>query len=200
MCTGIRFTDAAGNMFFGRNLDWTMDYGELVVVTPPKAVIPPAFARPNDPRVGRAVIGVGIVVGGVPLYFDCANDAGLAVAGLNFPQSAHYATAPVSGAENVAAYEFPYWIARNFSSLTEVRDALKTVNASTTASRSVRPTSTPSPTNPTLVGSVRTCATTCRFRRTNRSPSRGARQRSLPLARAPACRASPATTAVPRAL
>ena len=128
MCTGIRFTDAAGNMFFGRNLDWTMDYGELVVVTPPKAVIPPAFARPNDPRVGRAVIGVGIVVGGVPLYFDCANDAGLAVAGLNFPQSAHYATAPVSGAENVAAYEFPYWIARNFSSLTEVRDALKTVN------------------------------------------------------------------------
>lgn len=124
MCTGIRFTSASGSMYFGRNLDWTQGYGERVVVTPPAARVPAAFERPGEPERGHAVIGMGIVVGGVPLYFDCGNDAGLAVAGLNFPQSARYAAGPADGAVNVAAYEFPYWVARNFSSVAEVRAAL----------------------------------------------------------------------------
>lgn len=124
MCTAVRFTDPSGNLFFGRNLDWTVGYGERVVVTPPAARVAPAFERPTDPKTGHAVIGMGIVVGGLPLYFDCANEAGLAVAGLNFPQSARYASAPVEGATNVAAYEFPFWVARNFSSVSEVRAAL----------------------------------------------------------------------------
>ena len=127
MCTGIRFTDAAGKMFFGRNLDWTQGYGERVVVTPRAAKVPGAFSRSTDLEWGHAVIGMGIVVDDVPLYFDCGNDAGLAVAGLNFPQSARYAKAPVVGRTNVAAYEFPFWIARNFATIDEVRDALADV-------------------------------------------------------------------------
>ena len=129
MCTGIRFTDAAGNMYFGRNLDWTQGYGERVVVTPAAAAVPSAFDRPDDlgAAEARTVIGMGIVVGGIPLYFDCGNDAGLAVAGLNFPQSADYADVPRAGAVNVAAYEFPFWIARNFSTVGEVRTALQRV-------------------------------------------------------------------------
>lgn len=127
MCTGIRFTDAEGAMYFGRNLDWTQGYGERVVATPPAVTIPPAFERDGDPAVGHAVIGMGIVVAGIPLYFDCGNDAGLAVAGLNFPHSARYAAEPRQGSVNVAAYEFPFWIARTFSSLDEVRAALASV-------------------------------------------------------------------------
>ena len=127
MCTGIRFVDAKGAMYFGRNLDWTQGYGERVVATPPAAKIPPAFERADDPAIGHAVIGMGIVVGGIPLYFDCGNDAGLAVAGLNFPHSAQYATEPQAEAINVAAYEFPFWIARTFSNLDEIRAALKSV-------------------------------------------------------------------------
>ena len=124
MCTAVRFTDDQGNMFFGRNLDWSFDYGQAVLRTPGDAAVPAAFERPDDPARGHDVIGVGITALGVPLYFDCANDAGLAVAGLNFPQSAHYAAGPVDGAVNVAAYEFPYWVARNFGSVAEVRTAL----------------------------------------------------------------------------
>ena len=124
MCTGIRFTSKNGAMYFGRNLDWTQGYGEKVVVTPPAANVPAAFERPEDPERGHTVIGMGILVAGIPLYFDCANEAGLAVAGLNFPQSARYATGAVDGTTNVAAYEFPYWIARNFSTLDELRTAL----------------------------------------------------------------------------
>ena len=127
MCTGIRFTDKTGAMYFGRNLDWTQGYGEKVVVTPPAAEVPIAFERPDDPKQGHTVMGMGIVVAGIPLYFDCGNDAGLAVAGLNFPQSAHYAPDAVDGTTNVAAYEFPFWVARNFASLDELREALKRV-------------------------------------------------------------------------
>lgn len=127
MCTGIRFTDAEGNMYFGRNLDWTQGYGERVVVTPVAAAVPAAFKRPSDPAVGHTVIGMGIVVEGIPLYFDCGNDAGLAVAGLNFPQSASYATEPKEGSVNVAAYEFPYWVARTFANVAEAREALRNV-------------------------------------------------------------------------
>ena len=31
MCTGVRFSDNEGNMYFGRNLDWTEGYGQKVV-------------------------------------------------------------------------------------------------------------------------------------------------------------------------
>ena len=70
---------------------------------------------------------MGIVVGGVPCYFDCANEAGLAIAGLNFPGYAQFAEAPEKGAVNVAAYEFPLWVAASFSTVAEVRKALKDV-------------------------------------------------------------------------
>ena len=127
MCTGIRFTSTDGSVYFGRTLDWTCGYGEQVVVVPPKATAPFAFLdnAPQGPVLqNHAVIGMGIVVDNKPLYFDCGNDAGLAVAGLNFPQSAHYADKPVDNSMNIAAYEFPYWVARSFSSVKDVRVAL----------------------------------------------------------------------------
>lgn len=111
-------------MYFGRNLDWTQGYGERILVVPPRAHVPQAFERAGERLRGHGVIGVGIMVGGVPLYFDCGNDAGLAVAGLNFPLSASYASAPRDGAVNVAAYEFPYWVARNFDTVADLRKAL----------------------------------------------------------------------------
>ena len=80
MCTGVRFADAAGNLYFGRNLDWCESYGEGVVITPRGASIPTQFLGSLSPE--HACVGMGIVVGGVPCYFDCANEAGLAIAEL----------------------------------------------------------------------------------------------------------------------
>ena len=70
MCTGVRFADAAGNLYFGRNLDWCESYGEGVVITPRGASIPTQFLGSLSPE--HACVGMGIVVGGVPCYFDCA--------------------------------------------------------------------------------------------------------------------------------
>lgn len=125
MCTGIRFTDGNGSMYFGRNLDWETSYGERVVVTPRGHAVPYAFL--GDLPCEHAVIGMGIVVPDAPdtpLYFDCANEAGLAVAGLNYPDLAHYEPAAVDGKTNVAAYEFPLWVAALHGSVDEVEAAL----------------------------------------------------------------------------
>ncbi|MEE0026794.1 MAG: linear amide C-N hydrolase, partial [Atopobiaceae bacterium] len=68
MCTGIRFTDDNGNMYFGRNLDWSCGYGQRVVITP-------TGWTPNSPfgavtALKRPVYGMGIVAENTPLYFD----------------------------------------------------------------------------------------------------------------------------------
>ena len=63
----------------------------------------------------NAVIGVGVVMADRPMYFDCANEHGLAIAGLNFPGYAEFVHEPVEGTDNVATFEFPLWVARSIS-------------------------------------------------------------------------------------
>ena len=121
MCTGVRFNDNAGNMFFGRNLDWTTEYGQKVIITPRGYKYSSAFLGEMG---GLAVIGMGIIAENSPLYFDCANEHGLAIAGLNFPGYASYANSAIDGKTNVATYEFPLWVALNYKTVDEVEKAL----------------------------------------------------------------------------
>ena len=125
MCTGIRFSDNNGNMFFGRNLDWSVGYGQEVIATLRGYRLDSAFM--GQILTEYALIGMGIVQEGVPLYFDCGNEAGLAIAGLNFPGYADYENEAVEGKVNIAAYEFPLWIAMKFGSVDEVEQALADV-------------------------------------------------------------------------
>lgn len=125
MCTGIRFSDGQDNLYLARNLDWTSGYGQQVVLTPTGYAPRSPFGAVGS--IEHATIGMGIVEEDTPLYFDCGNDAGLAVAGLNFPGYAAYASGPVEGAVNVAAYEFPLWVASQFASVDEVETALQDV-------------------------------------------------------------------------
>ena len=123
MCTGIRFSDTNGNMYFGRNLDWSTGFGQKVLITPRKYVLKSAFI--GELPAKYAVIGMGIVEEDIPLYFDCGNEEGLAVAGLNFPGYAEYETSPLKGRTNIAAYEFPLWAAMNFKTVDEIEKALE---------------------------------------------------------------------------
>lgn len=124
MCTGVRFIDNNGGMYFGRNLDWSVPYGQKVVITPRGYKYNSAFLGEMSMR-GGAIIGMAIVAENTPLYFDCANESGLAIAGLNFPGYAQYAETAVDGKTNVAAYEFPLWVVANFTTVEEVEKALK---------------------------------------------------------------------------
>ena len=125
MCTGARFSDDKGNMYFGRNLDWSTPYGQKVVITPRGYKYKPAFV--DEVKDAPALIGMGIIAENTPLYFDCANEHGLAVAGLNFPGYAKYEDAPVDGKTSIAAYEFPLWVALSFKTVDEAEKALKDV-------------------------------------------------------------------------
>lgn len=126
MCTGVRFSGEQGNMYFGRNLDWSVPYGQKVVITPRGYKYNSAFLGEISMNAGAA-IGMAIVEENVPLYFDCANEKGLAIAGLNFPGYAAYEANAVDGKTNVAAYEFPLWVVANFTTVDEVEAALKNV-------------------------------------------------------------------------
>ncbi|MDO5481033.1 MAG: choloylglycine hydrolase [Candidatus Saccharibacteria bacterium] len=125
MCTGVCFNDDKGRMYFGRNLDWSVGYGQKIVVTPTGYKYKSAFLGETSPKY--AVIGMGIIEENIPLYFDCGNDAGLAVAGLNFPGYAQYEPDAIEDKVNIAAYEFPLWVAMNFSTVDEVEKALEDV-------------------------------------------------------------------------
>lgn len=123
MCTAIRFTDENGALFFGRNLDWMESYGEEILATPRGFAYDYALGATHAEQP-HAVLGVGCVMGGRPMYFDCANDAGLAIAGLNFPRCGAFPHEPAEGKCNVATFEFPLWVARNFASTDEAEHAL----------------------------------------------------------------------------
>lgn len=118
MCTAIRFTDPDGNLYFGRNLDWAYGYGETITFTP----------RNHPANTGhRAVLGMAIASEGYPLYFDCANENGLAIAGLNFPGYAYFPDDVRPGTTAIAPYEFPLWVTSNFDKVDDVEAALANI-------------------------------------------------------------------------
>ncbi|WP_418827119.1 choloylglycine hydrolase [Paratractidigestivibacter sp.] len=122
MCTAVRFNASDGGMFMGRNLDWGCGYGQKPRVVP--AGFPVTYRFMDDAPAAHAAIGMCVDFQNYPMFFDCGNDAGLAVAGLNFPGFAAYADAPADGKKNVCAFEFPLWIAATFASVDEVEAAL----------------------------------------------------------------------------
>ncbi len=124
MCTAIRFTDDQGAMYAGRNLDWECGYGQGVTVTPRNYLRRYCF---EQPKTGYAIVGTCIIANDLPLYFDCGNEKGLYVAGLNFPGYAEYEKEAVDGKTNIAAYEFSLWVASTFASVDEAEEALKDV-------------------------------------------------------------------------
>ncbi|MGN1164639.1 MAG: choloylglycine hydrolase [Candidatus Ornithospirochaeta sp.] len=120
MCTAT--TLRKKDFYFGRNLDLGGAHGEEVLVVPRSFPIP--FRHfPREER-HEALIGMGVVMDGFPLFYDGANESGLAVAGLNFPGNAVYGK-PIEGKNNVAVFEFIPWLLLNASSVQEAKILLK---------------------------------------------------------------------------
>lgn len=84
MCTAVSFKTR--DHYFGRNLDLEYSYHETVTITPRN--FPFRFRHVNAPAAHLAIIGMAYVADNYPLYYDAANEAGLAMAGLNFPVNA----------------------------------------------------------------------------------------------------------------
>lgn len=104
MCTAITYNSSCH--YFGRNLDLERGFYEKIVITQRNFTF--NFRKRQPLRHHYAMIGTAAVVHGYPLYFEATNEAGLSMAGLNFPNNAHYK--PIADdAVNIAPFELiPY--------------------------------------------------------------------------------------------
>ncbi len=123
MCTAISLNEK--RHLFGRTLDVERSYGESIVLVPRNHTLD--FRNESISQSHPAIIGIGCVRNGVPLYFDAMNDSGVYAAGLNFPMSAKYH--PVTkDKRNIASFEFITWILSECKTLSEARKLLKNTN------------------------------------------------------------------------
>ena len=123
MCTAITYR--TGDHYFGRTLDLECSFHEMVTVTPRN--FPFRFRNGETLSNHAAIIGMATVVDGYPLYYEGANEWGLAMAGLNFPGNAHYFPENPEKT-NVAPFEFLPWILGRYRNLAEVRTCLSNLN------------------------------------------------------------------------
>lgn len=123
MCTAITYKTKSH--YFGRNLELEYSYSESVTITPRN--YPFTFRKTGDMNSHYAMIGMAYVVNDYPLYYDATNEKGVSMAGLNFPDNAHYKT-EISGKDNIAPFELIPWILGQCANLKEVKILLKNVN------------------------------------------------------------------------
>lgn len=123
MCTAVQFT--AKDHYFGRNLDLEYHYDENVVIAPRRFPLP--FRKAQPLHTHYAMIGVGIVVDGYPLFYDAANEHGVCIAGLNFPGNAAYMPYE-AGCDNIAPYELIPWVLGQCRNMEDVRALLQRIS------------------------------------------------------------------------
>lgn len=123
MCTAMSYKTAAH--YFGRTLDYERGYGEQVIITPRRC--PLHFRRMDALDSHSAIIGMAVAVGDQALYYDAANEHGLAMAGLNFPGNACYYP-ETAGKDNIAPFELMPWVLGQCKSTAEARSLLERIN------------------------------------------------------------------------
>ena len=126
MCTALGLQGNAH--LFGRTLDLEYSYDEEVIITPRKFCLGFLHEKSTNPHL--AIIGVGCVADGKPLYYDAANEAGVAAAGLNFPGNAVYFERQ-DGFCNLASFEVIPFILSHCKSVKEAKALLKNVRITT---------------------------------------------------------------------
>lgn len=130
MCTAATFKTKKGNVFFGRNLDYEMSYGEKIVSV--SRSYPFVFRHTENCLYHYAIIGMAHVEDNYPLFYDALNEKGLAVAGLNFVSNAYYFDID-GNKDNVASFELISYILAKFKNVYEVKKALENINIVNTA-------------------------------------------------------------------
>ena len=123
MCTAIGF--AKKNFYFGRTLDYDFSYGDKITVTPRCYCLD--LGESGKIAEHYAMIGMAHIADGCPLYYDCVNEKGLGMAGLNFVGTARYGE-PIDGKFNLAPHEFIPFIIGQCRDLDEARTLLEKIN------------------------------------------------------------------------
>lgn len=122
MCTAVTFQTK--DFYFGRTLDYEHSFQEQLLLTP--RGYPLIFRHCGLPAKRYAILGMGCIADGYPLYFDAFNEKGLAMAGLNFVGFAHYET-PADGKDNIAQFELIPWILSQCENISQAKTLLERI-------------------------------------------------------------------------
>lgn len=123
MCTSIIFSPK--DHYFGRNLDLEISFGQKVVITPRNYVF--NFRKMPAIKKHYAMIGIAITPKDYPLYFDAVNEAGLGMAGLNYPDNAVYHDVQ-ENKDNISPFELIPWILSQCQTVAEAKQLLAKIN------------------------------------------------------------------------
>lgn len=123
MCTAVAFQSR--DFYFGRNLDLEYSYHEEVTITPRN--YPFRFRNAETISHHYAMIGMAYNLEDYPLYYEATNDAGLSMAGLNFPGNADYKPFE-EGKDNITSFEFIPWILCQCATIAQAREKLSRLN------------------------------------------------------------------------
>ncbi len=124
MCTSIAMKTK--DFYFGRTLDLECGFGERVVITPRNY---PFFFREAGVMLNHyAMIGISSVSDGYPLYAEAANEKGLCMAGLNFPDNAFYSETCKKNKEAIASFELIPRILGTCSTVAEAEKVIETID------------------------------------------------------------------------
>ena len=123
MCTAISYVTK--DHYFGRNLDLEYSYEESITITPRN--FPLHFRHKDTIHSHYALIGVAYVHSRYPLYYEATNEAGLSMAGLDFPNYTDYKEMD-SDKDNITPFEFIPWILAQCKSVQEARVLLQNIN------------------------------------------------------------------------
>lgn len=127
MCTGLALETKDGLHLFGRNMDIEYSFNQSIIFIPRNFK---CVKRSNKKELTTkyAVLGMGTIFDDYPTFADGMNEKGLGCAGLNFPIYVSYSKEDIEGKTNIPVYNFLLWVLANFSSVEEVKEALKNAN------------------------------------------------------------------------
>ena len=111
--------------YYGRNLDYEIENGQNVVITPRNYEF--KFTELPTQKVHYAMIGVADVAENTPLYCDAINEKGLGIAGLSFAGSGKYFPV-IKDKKNIASFEFISYLLATYETVDQVKDGLANAN------------------------------------------------------------------------
>ncbi|NBI91816.1 linear amide C-N hydrolase [Lachnospiraceae bacterium] len=120
MCTSISMKTR--DFYFGRTMDFEYNFNECVIFTPRNYPLP--FRKAGILDKHYAILGMATVMEGYPLYADAINEAGLGIAGLNFPDNAYYPPTQDTGSKNISPFELIPWVLGKCTSVAEAKSLL----------------------------------------------------------------------------
>ncbi|MEG0133894.1 MAG: choloylglycine hydrolase [Clostridium sp.] len=127
MCTALTVKTKQGEVLFGRDLDYVVNFNQSVHLIPRKYKWRSGVTDKSE-YVKYAILGMGAVFNTYPYLTDGFNENGLGCAMLYFPGYASYNKNLQENSVNLSPYDVILWILGNFKTVEEVVVAFREVN------------------------------------------------------------------------